>query len=164
MSASFPPGEWMVEILQMLSSMFSSKNSNWVRMKLYFIMLLGLGMMPANRFPWQVSHHLQLKGKEKWAPKVPAYSPPCQIAVPFQSSWARGWARDRASPYLWSPALMKIPCAPWQSLDQGIRVEKRGQGLKIYFSYSQFWFQLQLAWFYTKKGSKALARYAEKDG
>lgn len=94
MSASFPPGEWMVKIFQMLSSMFSSKNSNWVRMKLYFIMLLGLGMMPVNRFPWQVSHHLQLKGKEKWAPKVPAYSPPCQIAVPLQGSWARGWAKS----------------------------------------------------------------------
>lgn len=134
MSASFQPGKWMLESPQMLSSMFSGKNSNWVRMKLYFIMLPGLGMMPVNHSPWQVSHHLQLKGKEKWAPKVPGYSPPCQMAAPLQSSWARGWRKSWYHLISEASTDENSPLAPLQSLGQGTDLEKGGQELKVYIS------------------------------
>lgn len=103
MSASFQLGKRMLELPQMLSEMLSCKNSNWVRVKLYFIMLPGLGRMPASCSPWQASHHLQLEGKEKWVPQVPGCSLPCQVATPPGNSWARGCV-ELSLPYRRNPA------------------------------------------------------------
>lgn len=94
MSVSFQLGKRLLESSQILSQMLSHKNSNQVRVKFYFIILPCLGTMPMSSSPWQVSHHFQRKGKEKWVPQAPSCGSPCQVATPPGSSWARGWVKS----------------------------------------------------------------------
>lgn len=88
-------------------------------------MLPGLGRMPVNRSPWQVSHRLQLKGKEKWAPKVLGYIPPCQMAAPLQAAGQEDEQRAGTTLSLKPGTDENSPCALLQSPDQGMGLEDR---------------------------------------
>lgn len=112
----------------------SAKEFQPSQMKLYFIMLPGLGIMPVNCSPWHVSHHLELRGKRKVNLQSARLQPSMSDGNTFMRQLSRRMTNQVPSPYPWN-SNHNFLYVQFQSLEQGTeQKEWLGMGWKFSFS------------------------------